>query len=171
MALTLTQTPNSEDTNRSTATWTNVANAYDSSTTTLATLSITQNPSISIVKRLGLNGFNFANIPNGSKINNITVTVYQSVSSPTNRFASVGFFFWANGNSVGSGNFLTLSSNSNNSDTVTVSGLTLNDLKASDFAFVFEVGMQTGTATGTSSFGYVSMTVDYSVESWGSLYL
>lgn len=171
MALTLTQTPNAEDTNRSTAAWTNVANAYDSSTTTFATLSITQNPSINISKRLGLKGFNFANIPNGSKINNITVTVYQNVSSPTNRFGSAGFFFWANGGSVGSSGSLTISSNSNNSDTVTISGITINDLKASDFAFVFEATMQTGTATGTSSFGYVSMTVDYSTENWGSLYL
>lgn len=170
MALTLTQTPNAEDTARSTATWTNVANAYDSSTTTFATLTVSQNPSINISRRLGLKGFNFSSIPNGAKINNITTTVYQNVSSPTNRFALTTCYFWANGTSVGGGS-LTISSNNGNSDTIINTGVTVNDLKASDFAFVYEFGLQLGTASVTASFGYVSMTVDYSVESWGSLYL
>lgn len=166
----LTVTPTSVDVAQSTSTWTTSANAYDASTTTFATKSIT-GTSFFQTETIALAGFNFSNIPPGSTINSVSATIYQNLSSPTNRWAQPYLYLQSTSLSRQENAGLSTSSSSSNFDNVTVPNITAAMLKASDFVALYSVTYTSTSGTGTANFGYISLTVDYSTETWGSLYL
>lgn len=151
-------------------TWTNTANIYDGNNTTFGSLTTTTSGTHSF--DIGGYNFNTAIAAGDTVVNSVTVSVYHYVSQ-TARWNAPTLEVYDGATliqSFASTNF-TNTTTTTNVQTVTVTGITLAQLKSSNFKVRF-LASKNGTQSATENVGALLVTADVSastVESWGFL--
>ena len=134
--------------------WDSTANAVDAGSGTFASWGT----GWSDAAAANLETFDFSSIPAGATINSITCKVKHYYSGFV---TSVAIQPYVGATAKDSSHDLTLSRSSTNSQTVTLSGLTLADLKDSGFKIRFETGT---SSNGAEYLDYIDVTVDYTAS-------
>lgn len=140
--------------------WTNATNAYDAGSGTFATwASTTANETNTIY----LTGYDIAGagLGSGDRLDSVQFVVKQYVSA-TNRMVAPTVRPYVGATAKGSGSTTLSNSNqSSNSQTVTITGLTVADLRDSTFQVQFVATHYNGTISGTQYLDYIDVTVNY----------
>lgn len=155
-------------------TWASTANIYDGNNTTFGSLTTTS----ATTHSFDIGGYNFnTTIAAGdTQLNSVTLDVYQYVSgtSPTNRWNAPNIEVYDGATLIQT--FTTIGTTANatttNVNNLTITGITLAQLKSSTFKVRF-LASKNGNQSATQNVGALVVTVDASaptatsVETWG----
>lgn len=138
-------------------TWSSTANAFDGSATTFTSLTTTT----AGAHVFDITGYGFATpVGSGDTLNSVVVRVYQYVNNAA-RWNNPTVQAYDGATAIGSATTLTESTSSTNFDDVTITGITLAQIRSANFKVRFTAS-KNGTQSATQNFGAAEVTVDYS---------
>lgn len=140
-------------------TWSSTANAYDDNVTTFTSLTTTT----AGAHVFDITGYSFSGTVGASDtLNSVVVRVYQYISgtSAAARWNNPTVQAYDGATAIGSPTTLTESTSSTNFDDVTITGVTLAQVRSANFKIRFTAD-KNGNQSATQNFGAAEVTVDY----------